>query len=145
MQAQRNGTLKPGSTESAIRQWQMSSFEVEQVLLSHAAVANAAAVPVRSSLAEDEVMAAVILHPGRQLTEAELIAFLRTPPALFRGPAVSRIHERAAEHRERHGAKVQGARAWCQCILPEAPRPSAAAGNARREASGYVSGVNEGP
>src|SRR3977135_4205985 len=53
----------------------ISSFEVEQVLLSHPAVANAAAFPVRSPLAEDEVMAAVILHPGRQLTQSELVAF----------------------------------------------------------------------
>jgi crotonobetaine/carnitine-CoA ligase len=53
----------------------ISSFEVEQVLLSHPAIANVAAFPVRSSLAEDEVMAAVILHAGQQLTEAELIAF----------------------------------------------------------------------
>ncbi|HEY7243133.1 MAG TPA: ATP-dependent acyl-CoA ligase [Xanthobacteraceae bacterium] len=53
----------------------ISSFEVEQVLLSHPAVANAAAFPVPSPLAEDEVMAAVIVHPGKQLTEAELIAF----------------------------------------------------------------------
>ncbi len=53
----------------------ISSFEVEQVLLSHPAVANAAAFPVPSPLAEDEVMAAVILHPGKPLTEADLIAF----------------------------------------------------------------------
>jgi crotonobetaine/carnitine-CoA ligase len=53
----------------------ISSFEVEQVLLSHSAIANAAAFPIRSPLAEDEVMAAVLLHPGQQLTEAELIAF----------------------------------------------------------------------
>ena len=44
----------------------ISSFEVEQVLLSHPAVANAAAFPVRSELAEDEVMAAVVLHPGQR-------------------------------------------------------------------------------
>ena len=31
----------------------ISSFEVEQVLLSHPAVANAAVFPVRSSLAKD--------------------------------------------------------------------------------------------
>jgi crotonobetaine/carnitine-CoA ligase len=37
--------------------------------------ANAAAFPVQSPLAEDEVMAAVILHPGRTLSPAELIAF----------------------------------------------------------------------
>jgi crotonobetaine/carnitine-CoA ligase len=53
----------------------ISSFEVEQVLLSHPAVANAAAFPVRSSLAEDEVMAGIVLHRGQQLTEVELIAF----------------------------------------------------------------------
>ena len=53
----------------------ISSFEVEQVLLSHPAVANAAAFPVRSPLAEDEVMAVVVLHSGQPLTESELIAF----------------------------------------------------------------------
>src|ERR1700730_7469474 len=53
----------------------ISSFEVEQVLLGHPAIANAAAFPVRSSLAEDEVMVAVVLHPGRVLTPADLIAY----------------------------------------------------------------------
>jgi crotonobetaine/carnitine-CoA ligase len=51
----------------------ISSFEVEQVLLQHPAVANAAAFPVRSSLAEDEVMAAVVLHAGQTLTHVDLI------------------------------------------------------------------------
>ena len=69
----------------------ISSFEVEQVLLSHPAVANAAAFPVRSSLAEDEVMAAVILHPGRTLDGSRADRVLRAAPALFRGPALSRI------------------------------------------------------
>jgi crotonobetaine/carnitine-CoA ligase len=53
----------------------ISSFEVEQVLLSHPAVAIAAAFPVRSSLAEDEVMAAAVLHPGQTLSHVDLIAF----------------------------------------------------------------------
>ena len=53
----------------------ISSFEVEQVLLGHSAVANAAVFPVRSSLAEDEVMAAVLLHAGRTLAPADLIAY----------------------------------------------------------------------
>jgi crotonobetaine/carnitine-CoA ligase len=50
----------------------ISSFEVEQVLLSHAAVAGIAVYPVRSDLAEDEVMAAVVLRDGQQLQPAEL-------------------------------------------------------------------------
>jgi crotonobetaine/carnitine-CoA ligase len=51
----------------------ISSFEVEQVLLQHPAVANAAAFPVRSALAEDEVMAAVVVHAGQTLTHVDLI------------------------------------------------------------------------
>jgi crotonobetaine/carnitine-CoA ligase len=53
----------------------ISSFEVEQVLLSHPAVANAAVFPVPSALAEDEVMAALVLHPGAELIPADLIAY----------------------------------------------------------------------
>jgi crotonobetaine/carnitine-CoA ligase len=45
------------------------------VRLSPPAVANAAAFPVRSPLAEDEVMAALILHPDKMLLPADLIAF----------------------------------------------------------------------
>src|SRR6202030_2417964 len=39
----------------------ISSFEVEQVLVSHPQVENAAVFPVRSELAEEEVMAALVL------------------------------------------------------------------------------------
>lgn len=53
----------------------ISSFEVEQVLSAHPAVAAAAAFPVRSDLAEDEVMAAVVLKEGASLGAAELIGF----------------------------------------------------------------------
>jgi carnitine-CoA ligase len=64
----------------------ISSFEVEQVLLSHPCVANAAAFPVRSQLAEDEVMAAVILHPGKNLTAPELIEFCKPRLPYFAVP-----------------------------------------------------------
>jgi carnitine-CoA ligase len=82
----------------------ISSFEVEQVLLSHSAVANAAAFPVRSSLAEDEVMAAVILHPGQRLTEAELIAFCEPRLPYF---AVPRYLEFVHELPTTESGKVQ--------------------------------------
>ncbi len=42
----------------------VSSFEVEQVLLSYRAVVECAVYPVSSDLGEDEVMAAVVLEPG---------------------------------------------------------------------------------
>jgi carnitine-CoA ligase len=82
----------------------ISSFEVEQVLLSHSAVANAAAFPVRSPLAEDEVMAAVILQPGQQLTEAELIAFCEPRLPYF---AVPRYLEFVRELPTTESGKVQ--------------------------------------
>jgi carnitine-CoA ligase len=82
----------------------ISSFEVEQVLLSHAAVANAAAFPVCSPLAEDEVMAAVVLHPGQQLTEAELTAFCEPRLPYF---AIPRYVEFMAELPTTESGKVQ--------------------------------------
>jgi crotonobetaine/carnitine-CoA ligase len=82
----------------------ISSFEVEQVLLSHPAVANAAAFPVRSPLAEDEVMAAVILHPGQRLKEAELIAFCEPRLPYF---AVPRYLEFVHELPTTESGKVQ--------------------------------------
>ena len=55
----------------------ISSFEVEQVLNSHPAVAESAVVAARSSIpgGEDEVKACVVLRPGAALTPAELLDF----------------------------------------------------------------------
>jgi crotonobetaine/carnitine-CoA ligase len=53
----------------------ISSYEVEQVLLAHPAVAQAAAFPVRSELAEDEVMAAIVLRVGAKVAPLELIDY----------------------------------------------------------------------
>jgi crotonobetaine/carnitine-CoA ligase len=53
----------------------ISSFEVEQVLASHPAVASVAVYAVRSELAEDEVMAALVLREGQRADPVELAAF----------------------------------------------------------------------
>jgi crotonobetaine/carnitine-CoA ligase len=53
----------------------ISSFEVEQVLLSHPCVAACAVYPVRSELAEDEVMAALVARPGQRIDPAELALY----------------------------------------------------------------------
>lgn len=53
----------------------ISSFEVEQVILSHPAIETAAAFPVKSELAEDEVMIALVLRAGAALTPVELMDF----------------------------------------------------------------------
>jgi crotonobetaine/carnitine-CoA ligase len=53
----------------------VSSYEVEQVLLSHPDVAEAAVFPVQSELAEDEVMAAIVPRDGCSLTPPVLAEY----------------------------------------------------------------------
>lgn len=64
----------------------ISSFEVEQVLLSHPEIATAAVYPVRSELAEDEVMAAIVRQPGSILDEIAIIRFCETRMPYFAVP-----------------------------------------------------------
>ena len=64
----------------------ISSFEVEQVLVSHPQVENAAVLPVRSELAEEEVMAALVLRPGAQVSYAELLDFCQPRMPYFAVP-----------------------------------------------------------
>jgi len=82
----------------------ISSFEVEQVLLSHPAVANAAVFPVRSALAEDEVMAAVVFRAGERPSELELIKFCEPRLPYF---AVPRFLEGMTELPTTENGKVQ--------------------------------------
>jgi crotonobetaine/carnitine-CoA ligase len=53
----------------------ISSYEVEQVLLSHPAVASAAVYPVRSELAEDEVMAALVVRAGERVDPSAIARY----------------------------------------------------------------------
>jgi crotonobetaine/carnitine-CoA ligase len=82
----------------------ISSFEVEQVLVSHPAVSIAAVFPVSSELAEDEVMAAIILKADAKLTEGELIRFCEGKMSYF---AVPRFVEFVDELPRTENGKVQ--------------------------------------
>lgn len=53
----------------------ISSYEVEQVLLAHPDIDMAAVFPARSELAEDEVMAAIVTRSGSSIAPAELMQF----------------------------------------------------------------------
>jgi crotonobetaine/carnitine-CoA ligase len=64
----------------------ISSYEVEQVLGSHPAVALAAVFPVSSDLAEDEVMAAIVLKDGASASEEELVRFCENRMPYFAVP-----------------------------------------------------------
>jgi carnitine-CoA ligase len=82
----------------------VSSFEVEQVLLSHPDVGQAAVFPVPSELAEDEVMAAIVRRPGSSLTESALCEFCGPRLARF---AVPRFIEFVDELPVTENGKVQ--------------------------------------
>ena len=64
----------------------ISSYEVEQVLLSHPDVAAAAVFPVQSELAEDEVMAALVARPYRILRPDEVLAYCKNRLPYFAIP-----------------------------------------------------------
>jgi crotonobetaine/carnitine-CoA ligase len=54
----------------------ISAYEVEEAICSHPEVAAAAVFPVPSELAEDEVMAAIVLRDGVALTCEQLTHYL---------------------------------------------------------------------
>jgi len=64
----------------------ISSYEVEQIIMTHAAVADVAVFPVRSEMSEDEVMACLVLKPGAALDEPTLTAFCAANMAYFMVP-----------------------------------------------------------
>jgi crotonobetaine/carnitine-CoA ligase len=82
----------------------ISSYEVEQVLLAHPAVAEAAVYPVRSELAEDEVMAALVARPGAALDATELWRFCESRLPYF---AVPRYLDTVTELPRTENGKVQ--------------------------------------
>ena len=82
----------------------VSSYEVEQVLLGHPDVAGAAVYPVRSELAEDEVMAALVAAPGREIDCAGLASFCESRLPKF---AIPRYIDVLAELPRTENGKVQ--------------------------------------
>ena len=88
----------------------ISSYEVEQVLVSHPQVENAAVFPVRSELAEDEVMAAVVLRPGEKLAYEALLDYCQPRMPYFAVPRYLEFVECAAGDRKRQGHQIQAAR-----------------------------------
>ncbi len=82
----------------------ISSYEVEQVLLSHPAVASVAVYPVRSELAEDEVMAALVLAEGQYVEPAALAHFCESRLPYF---AIPRYIDLVADLPRTENGKVQ--------------------------------------
>jgi carnitine-CoA ligase len=72
----------------------ISSYEVENVINSHPAVLESAALAVKSELGEDEVMVCLTLKGGEKLAAAELIAYCEERMAYFMIPRYVRIMEK---------------------------------------------------
>ena len=64
----------------------ISSFEVEQMILRHPAVQDVAAFPVTSEMAEDEVMVSVVVRPDQQLDTLALIEHCQANMAYYMVP-----------------------------------------------------------
>jgi len=69
----------------------VSSWEVEQVLLKHPAIAACAIYPLPSELGEDEVAAAVQLEPGHALEPIDIVGHCEGKMAYFAVPRFVRI------------------------------------------------------
>ncbi|NDZ18759.1 ATP-dependent acyl-CoA ligase [Variovorax sp. WS11] len=82
----------------------ISSWEVEQVLLSHPGIAACAVYPVRSEHAEDEVMAAVVGKTGHSPDPRQIATFCESRLQKF---AVPRFIDIVAELPRTENGKVQ--------------------------------------
>jgi crotonobetaine/carnitine-CoA ligase len=101
----------------------ISSFEVEQMILRHPAVQDVAAFAMPSEMSEDEVMASVVLRPGERLSEAELIehcqenmAYYMVPRFVeFRAELPRNASEKVLKYKLREEAEARLAELWdCQ-------------------------------
>ena len=82
----------------------ISSYEVEQVVLSHPAVAVAAAYPVSSDLAEDEVMVALVLKENAGFDPVDLIRHCESRMPYF---AIPRYIDVIADMPRTESGKIQ--------------------------------------
>jgi crotonobetaine/carnitine-CoA ligase len=69
----------------------ISSFEVEKIINKHPSVLESAAYAIPSELGEDEVMVAIRLQQGTQLTPEELMHHCATNMAYFMIPRYVRF------------------------------------------------------
>jgi crotonobetaine/carnitine-CoA ligase len=90
----------------------ISSYEVEVELLSHAGIREAAAIPVPSEVSEDEILAVVAPVAGAQLDASEIIAHLAPRMAHHMVPRYIRIVDELPKTPtakvEKHVLRTQG-------------------------------------
>ena len=85
--------------------------EIEDVLVTHPAVVDAAVIGIPSERWGETVMAFVVLDDPGAAGEDELVEFCRGKLAGYKRPRADRDHRRAAEEPERQGAQARPPRA----------------------------------
>ena len=88
----------------------VSSIEVEDVITSHPAVREVAVIGIPDEK-WGELVTALVVTDGSDVTAEELIAHCRTQLAGFKTPEAGRLRRVAAAHGDREAAEVQAARA----------------------------------
>ncbi len=92
----------------------ISSFEVEQVVLSYDGVAEVAAFPVSNSMADEEVMVSVVPRPGASVAPDALVRFCADRMAHFMVPRfveiVSKLPKTATEKVEKQVLRAEAER-----------------------------------
>ncbi|MBT2793543.1 ATP-dependent acyl-CoA ligase [Paraburkholderia strydomiana] len=95
----------------------ISSFEVEAVISAHPAVVESCVVGVPSELGEDEVKAVIVLKPGHQVSEAELVAWCEPRLAYFAIPRYiafrGHLPKTPSERVEKYRLRDEGVTADC--------------------------------
>ena len=116
----------------------ISSVEVEGVLLRHPAVQEVAVVGLPDERWGEAPHAFVVLKPGASATEEELREFARERLAHFKVPRAFTLRRRAAEDRHRQDSEVRparrqgGDRAAVGAVLSPRPLPRAGEGESSR-------------
>ena len=87
----------------------ISSLEVEKVLLAHPAVYEAAVIPVPDEKWGEMPKAVVVLKPGSQATEDELLEFCRSRLVALQVSALGRVSGKLAQDRNGQGFETRAA------------------------------------
>jgi crotonobetaine/carnitine-CoA ligase len=85
----------------------ISSWEIESVINTHDAVLEAAAYGVESELTEQEVMVAVVLHEGAELTPDALLDFCQGKMSYFAVPRYVRFMDELPKNHAQRVEKVK--------------------------------------
>ena len=89
----------------------VSSIEVEDAIFSHPDVAEVAVIGVPDEKWGETIKALVVKAEGSDLTEQELIDYVKSKVARYKAPVVGGVPRGARPDGDREAAEVQAARA----------------------------------